>query len=151
MAQNLPVAMEGSMHDRKTILVVDDIPLMRTMLVKYIKTLGIKILRESYGVPGIDVLEAPNGKVALQKMREQRVDLIFLDLMMPEMDGLTFLGVKRETPAFSRIPVIVCSALGEKDTVDKAKDLGAKAYIMKPFTLKTIEESLRKAMDIVKE
>ncbi len=139
------------MPNKKTILVVDDIPLMRTMLVKYIKTLGTKILKEDYDAASIEVIEAQNGKVALQKMKEHRVDLIFLDLMMPEMDGLTFLGVKRENPEFNRIPVIVCSALGEKDTVDKAKDLGAKAYIMKPFTLKTIEENMREAMELVKE
>jgi CheY-like chemotaxis protein len=139
------------MPSKKTILVVDDIPLMRTMLVKYIKTLGMKILKESYGIPSIEVVEAQNGKVALEKMREHSVDLIFLDLMMPEMDGLTFLGIKRESPELSRIPVIVCSALGEKDTVDKARDLGARSYIMKPFTLKTIEENLREAMEMVKE
>ena len=139
------------MPSKKTILVVDDIPLMRTMLVKYIKTLGTKILKETYGIPGIDVLEAPNGKAALDKLKEQPVDLIFLDLMMPEMDGLTFLGLKRENPAYAKIPVIVCSALGEKDTVDKAKDLGARSYIMKPFTLKTIEENLREAMEMVKD
>jgi adenylate cyclase len=138
------------MANKKVILVVDDIPLMRTMLVKYIKTLGMKILKENYNIPSIDVIEAPNGKVALEKMKEQPVDLIFLDLMMPEMDGLTFLGVKRESPEISPIPVIVCSALGEKDTIDKAKDLGAKAYIMKPFTLRTIEENLREAMELVK-
>ena len=139
------------MPSKKTIMVVDDIPLMRTMLVKYIKTLGMKILKDNYDIPGIDVIEAPNGKIALEKLKEQPVDLIFLDLMMPEMDGLTFLGLKRELPQYNNIPVIVCSALGEKETVQKAKDLGAKAYIMKPFTLKTIEENLRDAMELVKE
>ena len=139
------------MPSKKTIMVVDDIPLMRTMLVKYIKTLGMKILKDNYDIPGIDVIEAPNGKIALEKLKEQPVDLIFLDLMMPEMDGLTFLGLKRESPQYDNIPVIVCSALGEKETVHKAKDLGAKAYIMKPFTLKTIEENLRDAMELVKE
>ncbi len=138
------------MTSKKIILVVDDIPLMRTMLVKYIRTLGMKILKDEFGIPAIDVIEAPNGKVALEKMKEQPVDLIFLDLMMPEMDGLTFLGIKRENPQFSEIPVIVCSALGEKDTVDKARDLGARSYIMKPFTLKTIEQNIREAIDLVK-
>ena len=139
------------MPQKKSILVVDDIPLMRTMLVKYIKTLGTKILKEKYGIPAVEIVEAANGKVALEKLREQPVDLIFLDLMMPEMDGITFLGIKRENPQFAKIPVIVCSALGERDTVDKVKDLGAQSYIMKPFTLKTIEENLREAMALVKE
>lgn len=136
------------MANKKTILVVDDIPLMRTMLVKYIKTLGSKILKEEYGISEIDVIEASNGKIALDKLRAQPIDLIFLDLMMPEMDGLTFLGLKKDDQALEKVPVIICSALGEKETVDKALSLGARSYIMKPFTLKTIETNLRKAMEM---
>jgi CheY-like chemotaxis protein len=139
------------MANKKTILVVDDIPLMRTMLVKYIKTLGTKILKENFDIPGIDVIEAPNGKVALEKMTEQPVDLIFLDLMMPEMDGLTFLSLKQQDPSLSGIPVIVCSALGEKETVEKAKNLGAAGYIVKPFTMRSVEEMMREVMVVAQD
>ncbi len=137
------------MTNRKTILVVDDIPLMRTILVKYVKSLGLKILSEDLGVGGIEVIEAANGKAALERLKEKEVDLIFLDLMMPEMDGLTFLGIKREDPRLSPIPVIVCSALGEKETVDRAKELGATGYIVKPFTMKSVEEKFREAMTVL--
>lgn len=137
------------MTNRKTILVVDDIPLMRTILAKYVKSLGLKILSEDLGVGGIEIIEASNGKVALQLLKEKNVDLIFLDLMMPEMDGLTFLGLKKDDAAISSIPVIVCSALGEKATVDRARELGALSYIVKPFTLKSVEEKFREAMAVL--
>jgi len=77
------------------------------------------------------------------------VDLIFLDLMMPEMDGLTFLALKKDDPKISAIPVIVCSALGEKETVERACELGATGYIVKPFTLKAVEEKFREALAVM--
>ncbi|MBI4601976.1 MAG: response regulator [Planctomycetes bacterium] len=137
------------MTDRKTILVVDDIPLMRTILGKYVKGIGIKILTEELGVGGVEIIEASNGRVALDRLREREVDLIFLDLMMPEMDGLAFLKHKQEDPKLSGIPVIVCSALGEKETVNKARELGAMGYIVKPFTLKAVEEKFREVMAVL--
>ena len=135
----------------KTILVVDDIPLMRTMLVKYIKSLGLKILNEEIGVEGIDILEAANGMDALDLLGEYHVDLIFLDLMMPEMDGLSFLSTKREDDSIANIPVIVCSALGEKDTVEEATALGATSFIVKPFTLKSVEDKFREALTTLQD
>jgi CheY-like chemotaxis protein len=134
------------MAQRKTVLVVDDIPLMRTMLVKYVKSLGLKILKEELGIAGIEVAEAENGRQALELLQGRDVDLVFLDLMMPEMDGLAFLAAKKEDPTISAIPVIVCSALGEKGTVDRARELGASSYIMKPFSLKAVEEKFREAL-----
>lgn len=133
----------------RTILVVDDIPLMRTMLVKYIKTLGLKILREAIGVKGLEILEAANGADALDLLHDYDVDLVFLDLMMPEMDGLSFMRVKLEDDAIASIPVIVCSALGEKETVDEAESLGAVGFIVKPFTMKSVEEKFREALTVL--
>lgn len=135
------------MSQRMTILVVDDIPLMRTILVKYVKSLGLKILSENLGVDGLEILEASNGKEALQCLKGRRVQMIFLDLMMPEMDGLTFLGMKKADPAIAGIPTIVCSALGEKETVERAKALGARSYIVKPFNMKSVEEKFRDALE----
>jgi CheY-like chemotaxis protein len=139
------------MTRKKTVLIVDDIPLMRTILSKYIRTLALKAIAEESGngTGGFEILEAPNGKVALECMKGREIDLVFLDLMMPEMDGLTFLALRREDPRIADVPVIVCSALGEKETVDRAKELGATSYIVKPFTLKSVEEKFREAMAVL--
>lgn len=136
------------MSQRMTILVIDDIPLMRTILVKFLKSLGLKILSEDLEVGGLEIIEASNGKIALKRLKEKPVNMIFLDLMMPEMDGLTFLGLKKEDPSIAHIPTIICSALGEKDTLERAKSLGAHSYIVKPFSMKSVEEKFRKALEV---
>lgn len=119
---------------------------MRTILSKYVQCVGSKILREDRASSGIAVVEAPSGKLALDALRKHSIDLVFLDLMMPEMDGISFLALKRDDPRLSAIPVIVCSALGEKDTLARARDLGAVSYILKPFTVKSVEDKLRQAL-----
>ncbi len=135
----------------RTILVVDDIPLMRTMLVKYIKSLGLKILNEAIGVNGLEILEAANGADALDLLHDSEVDLMFLDLMMPEMDGISFLKTKLQDESIQSIPVIVCSALGEKETVAEAESLGAVGFIVKPFTMKSVEQKFRDALAILQD
>ncbi len=135
------------MSRQATVLVVDDIPLMRTILSKYVRNVGQKILSESDPNASIDVIEASSGQTALEALRRKSVDLVFLDLMMPEMDGLTFLEIKEKDPKLSSIPVVVCTALGEKETLAKAIELGALGYVLKPFTLKSIEDKLRQALN----
>lgn len=130
-----------------TIMIVDDIPLMRTMLVKYVQTLGKKVFSSAGHDVDIDIIEAPNGKIAFEKLCGQEVNLIFLDLMMPEMDGLTFLDQKKRDQSYTDIPVIVCSAVGEDDIVEKARQLGAHAYVTKPFKLKSLEVEFQTTVD----
>jgi CheY-like chemotaxis protein len=130
-----------------SILVVDDIPLMRTMLVKYVQSLGKKIFGSGKAAVELTISEAPNGRAALERLHEAPVDLIFLDLMMPEMDGLTFLHFKGQEPGIQRIPVIVCSAVGEDEIVQRARSLGASAYVTKPFKLASLETEVR---DVIK-
>ena len=130
-------------------MIVDDIPLMRIMLTKFVKTLGKKLFHklESYEyIESVEIVEAPNGKVALEKLKRHPVDVIFLDLMMPEMDGLAFLEHQKNSSEFGHIPVIVCSAIGESQTRDKAEELGAKGYITKPFTLRAVEKTILSAL-----
>jgi len=138
-----PATRPRRMSTHRTILVVDDIPLMRAMLAKYIRRLSAKLAAEGGPAPRVEVVEAPNGEVALEELRARRVDLVFLDLMMPVMDGLTFLQQKGENAAIAEIPVIVCSALGDQDVVQNAKALGASSYLVKPFTLDSVEKMYR--------
>jgi two-component system chemotaxis response regulator CheY len=138
------------MPSARTILIVDDIPLMRTILAKYVKTLGLRILAQEGGGT-VRIVEASNGKEAIEVLKSGDIDLVFLDLMMPEMDGIAFLTARKADPHLSGIPVIVCSALGEKETVDRARDLGAIGYVMKPFTMRSVEEKLREALPVCQE
>jgi len=107
---------------RKTIMVVDDNPDAGT-LVKAI------LEREGFGVQTTD-----NGLEVFSRLKEQKPDLIILDIMMPHVDGLEVLERLRGTAETSSIPVILLTAKVQYDDVIEGYKLGADYYITKPFT-----------------
>ena len=125
-----------------SILVVDDIPMMRLMLCKYVRTLGKKVLEPILGEMDLKVLEAGDGCQAAIILEESPVDLVFLDLMMPVKDGLTLLKEMRQETRLDDVKVIVCSAVSEQAIKDRAREIGATAYLVKPFSLDSIRKSL---------
>jgi CheY-like chemotaxis protein len=131
------------MPRRRRILIVDDIPLMRTMLAKIVQVLAPKVFPNAGAPASVEIVEAADGRQALRALESSNVDLVFLDLMMPEMDGLSFLAAKRRDPTVTDIPVIVSSAVGDAGTLAQAEALGACAVIRKPFSVRAVEESLR--------
>lgn len=110
------------MFSRKKILVVEDNPLNRGLL--------CQILASDY-----DVLEAENGQEALDILQQYKegISLILLDIVMPVMDGYTFLSIMKADPAYSSIPVIVTTQNdGESDEV-AALSHGASDFVAKPY------------------
>ncbi len=110
------------MFSRKKILVVEDNPLNRGLL--------CQILASDY-----DVLEAENGQEALDILKQYKegISLILLDIVMPVMDGYTFLSIMKADPAYSSIPVIVTTQNdGESDEV-AALSHGASDFVAKPY------------------
>jgi class 3 adenylate cyclase len=104
------------------ILVVDDNENNRYTLTR-------RLNREGYH----QVACAENGLQALDRLAEQRFDLILLDIMMPEMDGYALLEKLREDGRLATLPVIVISALDDFDTVVRCIEMGAEDYLPKPF------------------
>ncbi len=102
----------------KRVLVVDDDPHLVDMAV---------VILEAFHYA---VATASNGVEALDQIRRQPPDVVLLELMMPVMDGWTFLETCRTDGICSRVPIAVMSA---RDDLDKAMDLGARAVIRKPF------------------
>lgn len=82
---------------------------------------------------GMDVSAAEDGEQALQQMRARRFDLVFLDIMMPKLNGYQVLEQAKSDPALRDMPIIVISALDELDSVVKCIELGAEDYLFKPF------------------
>jgi DNA-binding response OmpR family regulator len=82
---------------------------------------------------GHEVLEAPNGQVALELVRERDPDLIVLDLMLPGIDGYDVLQMLRTEDASSTIPVLVLTAKSLQADRDRTRELGAAAFVTKPF------------------
>ena len=84
---------------------------------------------------GFDVLEAHNGQEAIDILKKQRVDLILMDLMMPVMDGYKATKIIKSDDELSGIPLIIISALSDRESITKGLELGADEYITKPFDL----------------
>jgi two-component system alkaline phosphatase synthesis response regulator PhoP len=110
------------MDTKKTIMVVDDNPDIITI---------VKTILEG---KGYNVTSAYSGKELLAHLENQRPDLIILDIMMPEMDGLEVLTKLKEAAETSSIPVILLTAKVQYEDVLGGYKLGADYYITKPFT-----------------
>ncbi len=93
--------------------------------------------------PNVDLITARNGIEAMKKLKETPdVELILLDINMPLMDGITFLGLVKAEENLKQIPVIMISTEGEEESVANALKTGAIAYIKKPFRQRELFELL---------
>jgi len=90
-----------------------------------------EVERQMLDFAGYEVLVAGNGREALETLSDQRPSVILLDLMMPVMDGLTFLAERRRLGLGEDIPV-VCVSAGGKEMLQQALRLGAKECLQKP-------------------
>src|SRR3989344_679445 len=80
---------------------------------------------------GYDVLTAVNGQDGLKKALEEKQEMIFLDIKMPEMDGFEVLKRLRGEPKTKNIPVIILSNFDEQEMIEKGLTLGANEYLVK--------------------
>ena len=114
-----------------TILVVDDDSQIR------------RVMRTALSSHGYTIIEARNGEEALRRVRAERLDLIILDLNMPDMDGIE---VCREIRVVSNLPIIMLTVRSaEKDKV-RALDAGADDYVVKPFGIDELLARIRAAL-----
>jgi signal transduction histidine kinase len=103
------------------VLIVDDIEENRDILSRRLK-------KRDYICD-----EAENGTIALNKLSQERFDLVLLDIMMPETDGYTVLKTIKSDAVLRNIPVIMISAITEMDSVVRCIEMGAEDYLTKPF------------------
>lgn len=89
----------------KKLLIVEDEPILREMY------------QDKFKLEGFEVITADNGKVGLEKVIEQKPDVVLLDLMMPVMDGESLLRRLREMPEYKSIPVLVLTNAGEVENI----------------------------------
>ena len=101
-----------------------------------------RVIAEVLERKGFRPRTASNGLGALFSAKRDLPDLILLDVMMPEMDGLTAVRKIRADPDLARIPVVVCSALCSASDRQAAAAAGADAYLVKPFTVEELTEAL---------
>jgi two-component system KDP operon response regulator KdpE len=110
---------DSKLFINKRILVVDDEERM------------VRFIRLNLEHDGFQVIEAFNGKQAMNKIRESLPDLVLLDVMMPDIEGFDVLEMIREN---NDVPVIMLTAKGEEEDRIKGLELGADDYITKPFS-----------------
>ena len=117
-------------------LVVDDAALARVVLKRILAENGFE-----------EIFEAENGEKAIQLYKEQRPNLVTMDITMPEMDGITCIRKLMEID--SNANIIVCSALGQKEVVIEAIQAGAKHFMIKPFDNDKIVKIVKAVMSLV--
>lgn len=122
----------------KTILIVDDQSTNRAVLKDTLEPLGFAIT------------EAAGGKDVLTACEKQRPDLIFMDLVMPDIDGFTALKQLRQTDRYSRIPVVAITAslINQTSLRIKCQNVGFKAFLPKPFAKPDLLKIIADLLDL---
>jgi two-component system, cell cycle response regulator len=120
------------------VLVVEDDREIRDMVTMMVKSMGYT------------VVTAVNGKDAFVRLRGQSVDIVLLDLMMPEMDGFEFCQRVREDPTLRDLHIIITSARDALEDKVRGLELGAADYLTKPFSLTELQARIRVGERIVR-
>ena len=115
------------------VMVVDDVPVIRETIAKLLR------------YEGFETVCAANGVEALGHLRTCDPDVVLLDIMMPEMDGMQLLANLRSQPRWRNMPVILMSALSDDGHQSQAEQLGANEYLVKTqFNAMHILKSIRR-------
>ena len=122
------------------ILVVDDFPTMRRIIRNLLKELGF-----------VNIDEAEDGEVALEKLKGGGYGFVLSDWNMPNMDGLAMLQAIRADPLLAKLPVLMVTAEAKKENIIAAAQAGANGYVVKPFTVITLEEKIAKIFNKIEK
>ena len=95
---------------------------------------------------GFDVITAITGKIAIERAKEHTPDMVFLDVMLPDVDGYQICNALRDRPEMAMIPIIFISALGTQKHIDKAMAVGATDYLVKPLGMDDIKDIIAQYM-----
>jgi two-component system alkaline phosphatase synthesis response regulator PhoP len=121
----------------KKILIVDDEPHLRMLLQQTLEELEDE---------GVELLIAENGEVALETIKQEEPNLVFLDVMMPKMNGFDVCNQVKNVLGLRDVYIIMLTAKGQEADKKKAMEMGANLYLTKPFDP---DEVLEKAQEIL--
>ena len=128
---------ETSVREHKRLLLIDDDPNLILLVKDYLE------------FRGYEVITAENGREALEVLEQEIPDMIICDVMMPEMDGYSFVNQVRQEERTSWIPILFLSAKGQSQDKIKGLNIGADVYMVKPFEpeelVAQVEASLKQA------
>ena len=119
----------------KKILIIEDDTFLRELIVR-------KLSAEK-----IEISEAIDGEEGLKKIREEKPDLVLLDLILPSIDGFEVLAKIKADPVLAGVPVVILSNLGQQDEIKRGLELGATDYLVKAnFTPGEIIEKVKQLL-----
>ena len=121
-----------------SLLMVDDVPLNLLVVTKMLSRFNFRIRT------------AANGIEALQKVAEEKPDLILLDILMPQMDGFEVLRRLRSDPATADLRVVILSALNTTEDIVKGFNLGANDFITKPIVMEKLINCVATQLQLIK-
>jgi DNA-binding response OmpR family regulator len=119
------------------ILIVDDEPGMRILLEQTL---------EGFEDKGVILLTADNGKKAIECIKAEKPELVFLDVMMPEINGFEICNTVKNEYGMKDVYIVMLTAKGQETDKQKGKDVGVDIYMTKPFDL---DEIVKKAVEIL--
>ncbi len=133
----LDEAAENDLRPARRVVVAEDETLIRLDIVEMLRDAGYEV-----------VAEAENGQRAVELAREHRPDLVLMDVKMPVLDGIT----AAEQIASDRIaPVVLLTAFSQRELVERAREAGAMAYVVKPFTVDDLVPAIEIAISRAEE
>lgn len=124
------------LSDEPQVMIVDDIPGTRDIMKDMLEEMGFK-----------RIVEASDGREALEMLKADGAQLIICDYMMKDMSGLDLLNQIRNHPYLVDVPFIVVSAVGDVPVIETALELGASDYIVKPLSFQLLR---RKITDVLR-
>ena len=119
----------------KKVLIVDDSPTIRQQVGKALHESGFEVVEAGDGVEGIERIDADQG-----------IGMVILDINMPRMSGLEMLEKIKQEARTAALPVVMLTSEGQRSLIERAKQAGAKGWIVKPFKPELLVVTVRKLM-----
>lgn len=125
---------DANIAKREKIIIAEDSPPNRKILAHLLEKLGFQVISCEHGQEAWDALLKPENQDAV---------LVISDIMMPTMDGLELLRQIRQSPVHKELPVVLVTAVSEKDYIVQARELSVNGYILKPVTFQRVTSKLQ--------
>ena len=119
---------------------------MKKILIADDRSEVVELVRVSLESDEYEVIDASDGKEALEKIEKEKPDLVLLDVVMPHMSGFQVLERLKQDTQTNQIPVIMLTAQGQKLDREAGTKLGAHAYITKPFSPSTLLAKIQEVL-----
>lgn len=121
--------------DKRSVLVVDDDPEIRKLLVASLDRMGFT------------VWQAADGRTAMKRLDEMRPSLLCIDQMLPESSGYDVCEHVNKTPTLNGLPILMVSARSMPEDRAQAEELGVRVYLSKPFTQTELKTAVAQALE----